>query len=263
MPQVAGLLQNQGDWKQQPILRHQYPIAQLTFKAPTSPDVLVSMLRFTFPHIFVNLSPHFQAVLVWTRKSVALRCLGFPNWDFSLFCFGFLLSVVGFLFPVLESVAPQISWISRVGLFSGGRTLATRRLYCQSIWDFKIWILQKSEKQKFESQYFAAFPQQEMQKCLNSMINRHKRICQMICEEKVQCATVSSSVQSKICENKAKKRLWEESWLYQLSSRLSLLSNKGWEAGELCSAFKSWKVKVKMKSVKEKWKAENEKWKWK
>ena len=114
------------------------------------------MLRFTFPHIFVNLSPHFQTVLVWTRKSVALRCLGFPNWDFSLFCFGFLFSVVGFLFPVLESVAPQISWISRVGLFSGGRTLATRRLYCQSIWDFKIGILQKSKKQQFESQYFDA-----------------------------------------------------------------------------------------------------------
>ena len=153
----SGLLQNERDWK----WKQQLIFWAVAAPAPKSLFQHSSLLVYQrtqtslFPILGpnVNLSPMFlKAVLVWTRKSVGLRFL----LKVGYFCFGFLFSVVGFLFPVLESVAPQISWISRVGLFSGGRTLATRRLYCQSIWDFKIGILQKSKKQQFESQYFDA-----------------------------------------------------------------------------------------------------------
>ena len=47
----------------------------------------------------------------------------------------------------------QILRISRVGLFSVGCTAPRRQLYCQSIWDFNIWILYQRKQLKFVGGY--------------------------------------------------------------------------------------------------------------
>ena len=53
-----------------------------------------------FPTYLWICPPIFRLFWFEPEKVWLFRCLGFPNWDFSLFCFGFLFSVVCCRFSV-------------------------------------------------------------------------------------------------------------------------------------------------------------------
>ena len=87
-----------------------------------------------------------------------------------------------------------------------------------------------------------------MQKCLNSMINRHKRICQMICEEK--CSVQSYQALFNVKSMKRRRRKGFEKRESALSAELEIVFTVKQREGRLLSFQKLEKRKMKKLKVK-------------